>query len=70
MVWFCGLVMMSAFLGRPAPGDDARAGDREMMVAEQIALGESRILPLEPYLPTRFDGGGFRTAYADMGAMA
>ena len=31
------------------------------MVAEQIALGENRILPLEPYLPTRFDGGGFRT---------
>ncbi len=40
------------------------------MVAERIAFGESRILPLEPYLPTRFDGGGFRTAYAGMGAMA
>ncbi len=41
------------------------------MVAEHIAYGKSRILPLEPYLPTRFDGGGgFSTAYAGTGAMA
>lgn len=40
------------------------------MVAEQIAYGESRILPMEPYLPTRFEGGGFRTAYTGTGAMA
>ena len=41
------------------------------MVAEHIAHGESRILPMEPYLPTRFDdGGGFGTAYAGTGAMA
>ncbi len=40
------------------------------MVAEQIAFGESRILPMEPYLSTRFDGGGFRTAYTGTGAMA
>ena len=25
------------------------------MVAELIAYGESRILPIEPYLPTRFE---------------
>jgi len=41
------------------------------MVAEQIALGESRILPIEPYRPTRFDEGvPFRKAYAGTGAMA
>ncbi len=41
------------------------------MVAEKIVHGESRVLPLEPYLPTRFDdGGGFRTAYTGTGAMA
>jgi glycine/D-amino acid oxidase-like deaminating enzyme len=41
------------------------------MVAEQIAHGESRILPCEPYLPTRFEQDrGFRTAYPGTGAMA
>ena len=41
------------------------------MVAEQIALGESRILPIGPYQPTRFaDGTPFRKAYAGTGAMA
>lgn len=41
------------------------------MVAEQIALGESRILPIEPYRPTRFDdGAAFRKAYTGTGAMA
>ncbi len=41
------------------------------MVAEQIAYGESRILPIEPYLPTRFErGSGFHTAYKGTGAMA
>jgi glycine/D-amino acid oxidase-like deaminating enzyme len=41
------------------------------MVAEHIVHGESRILPIEPYLPTRFDdGGGFDTAYTGTGAMA
>ena len=41
------------------------------MVAELIAYGESRILPIEPYLPTRFEHGSeFRTAYKGTGAMA
>jgi glycine/D-amino acid oxidase-like deaminating enzyme len=41
------------------------------MVAEQIAHGESRILPGEPYLPTRFEQGrAFQTAYPGTGAMA
>ncbi|MFQ5776074.1 MAG: NAD(P)/FAD-dependent oxidoreductase [Kiloniellaceae bacterium] len=41
------------------------------MVAEQIALGESRVLPIEPYRPTRFDDGApFRKAYTGTGAMA
>ena len=41
------------------------------MVAEQIAHGESRILPGEPYLPTRFEQGReFQTAYPGTGAMA
>ncbi len=41
------------------------------MVAEQIAHGESRILPGEPYLPTRFEQGRkFHTAYPGTGAMA
>jgi glycine/D-amino acid oxidase-like deaminating enzyme len=41
------------------------------MVAEQIAHGESRILPGEPYLPTRFEQGRkFRIAYPGTGAMA
>ncbi len=41
------------------------------MVAEQVALGESRVLPGEPYLPTRFaQGRGFHTAYPGAGAMA
>ncbi len=41
------------------------------MVAEQIAHGESRILPIEPYRPTRFDdGAGFATTYTGTGAMA
>ncbi len=41
------------------------------MVAEQIAHGESRILPSEPYLPTRFEQGQeFHTAYPGTGAMA
>jgi glycine/D-amino acid oxidase-like deaminating enzyme len=41
------------------------------MVAEQIAHGESRILPCEPYRPTRFEQDrGFRTAYPGTGAMA
>ncbi len=42
-----------------------------MMVAEKIAFGESRTLPIEPYRPTRFDDGEpFRKAYAGTGAMA
>ena len=41
------------------------------MVAEQIALGESRVLPIAPYRPTRFDDGApFRKAYTGTGAMA
>ena len=41
------------------------------MVAEQIAHGESRILPGDPYLPTRFaQGREFQTAYPGTGAMA
>lgn len=41
------------------------------MVAEQIVLGESRILPIEAYRPTRFDDGvPFKKAYTGTGAMA
>jgi sarcosine oxidase subunit beta len=41
------------------------------MVAEEIVFGASRILPIEPYRPTRFDDGEpFQKAYSGTGAMA
>lgn len=42
-----------------------------MMVAEKMAFGASRILPIEPYRPTRFeDDEPFQKAYPGTGAMA
>lgn len=42
-----------------------------LMVAEQVILGTSKVLPIEPYRPARFDDGEpFTRAYAGTGAMA